>query len=84
MTCLIADLEVFIFRIYGDIQNFCFAYIAAEVLFNVLYTMADIAGFTLRNHFYRPVRQITDKAGQLVAVGRSKGGKTKPNALYRA
>ena len=84
MSCLIADLEVFIFRIYGDIQNLRFAYVTAEMLSYVPDAIVDIACRTLCDYFYRPVGQIAYKTGQLAAVCHSEGGETESYALYAA
>ena len=56
--------------------------VAAEVVIDLLQAALDVFGFALGEHFDGSIRQVADKAGELMAVGDSMCGVAKADALH--
>ena len=71
-------------RIGGDFLDFGFSYVSGKIFFDRLYAIINFFRGALGEHLDGAARQVTDKTGELMAIGHPMRGKAKTDALHAA
>jgi len=76
--------EVCVFGIWRRILDLSLLDVAGKRGFYFVNTSVYIFGFSLGKHLNAAIRQVADKAGQLMSIGNPVGGEAKADALHLA
>lgn len=76
-----SDFEVRVSRFRGDFLDSGISDVAGKIFLNLLDAVVNVVSRALGEHLDGAVRQVSDKTGELVAIGHPASSKTKTDAL---